>query len=113
MIQKGSATNKTKDIIWKAYKEGGQTKTFEAAKGKLKLTEGGYATGNVIVVRASVMSGGPQTSIRLTVVKASKNVEFQNASGAKITKLNNILYKYWHPDLLYVKPRASLNHQIR
>lgn len=83
VLDKGCTTNKSKDIVWSAKKNGQAYKAIDQ-KGKLKDT---FTAGDKIVVTAKVMNGGPKTSITLTVVKPSKNVEFQQ-NNAKVTKDN-------------------------
>ncbi len=76
VIEKGTTTNKNKDIKWEAWKNGNK---ISIDKGKIKniiLDE--KDLGAEIKVTATVLNGGPKTTIRLTVVKPSKNVEFQN-----------------------------------
>ena len=90
VLQKGSTTNKNKDIVWTATKNGETFTGIDPKTGKMKNVVFGEADlGAKIKVTAKVKNGGPSTSITLTVVKESKNVEFQQ-NGAKITKLNNI-----------------------
>ncbi len=86
VIEKGSTTNKTKDIVWTATKDG---EKIDIDKGKIKnITLGADDLGAKIKVTARVKNGGPQTSIVLTVVKPSKNVEFQNGKAEKISKVD-------------------------
>mgnify|MGYP001050882715 CR=1 FL=1 len=81
VLQKGSTTNKNKDIEWTATKNG---KNIDIDKGKIKnITLGESDLGHEIIVTAKVKNGGPRTSIRLTIVKPSKSVEFQQ-EGSKI-----------------------------
>ncbi len=85
VIEKGSTTNKTKDIVWTATKNG---EDLPITNGKIKnIILGESDLGAKIKVTATVKNGGPQTSIVLTVVRPSKNVEFQNGK-AKISKVD-------------------------
>ena len=87
VIQKGSTTNKSKDIVWTATKNGSP---ITIDKGKIKNIElGENDLGAKIVVTAAVKNGGPRTSVTLTVVKPSKNVEFQ-VNETKVTSIKDL-----------------------
>ncbi len=80
VIEKGTTTNKNKDIKWEAWKNDERINSID--KGKIKniiLDE--KDLGAEIKVTATVLNGGPKTPIKLTVVEPSKNVEFQNDEG--------------------------------
>lgn len=93
VLEKGTTTNKTKDIVWKATLKRGATTTPIAdtniKNGKITLDQNTYEPGDQLTVTATVKNGGPRTSITLTVVKESKNVEFQQ-EGSKVSALKNI-----------------------
>ncbi|MDE6601683.1 MAG: hypothetical protein K2K90_05895 [Lachnospiraceae bacterium] len=79
VIAKGSTTNKTKDIVWTATKDG---KEISITNGKIKANLGTDDLGAKIRVTARVKNG-PSASITLTVVKPSKSVVFE---GEAVTK---------------------------
>lgn len=89
VLEKGTSTNKSRDITWTVENVTKKKPIAQAKEGKVNgrvvLNSSDYAAGDVIKVTAAI-TNGPKTSITLNVVEPSKNVQFNDKNGTKITK---------------------------
>lgn len=91
VLEKGSSTNKSKDITYTVVNETKEKTIYQdkngKVNGKIVLKAGDYSEGDVIKVTAEI-TNGPKTSIKLNVVAPTKTVQFSEAGKTdKVTKV--------------------------